>query len=90
MGRDEKCARFACPGGGETPKSPNARGGDDRQNPSFTMSISKARMLSHAAILCVVAFGEAGDGGARRDRTDDLKLAKLPLSQLSYGPVSPT
>src|SRR5690606_30632441 len=28
----------------------------------------------------------AKDGGARRDRTDDLKLAKLPLSQLSYGP----
>ena len=28
-----------------------------------------------------------GSGGARRDRTDDLKLAKLPLSQLSYGPV---
>ena len=27
------------------------------------------------------------NGGARRDRTDDLKLAKLPLSQLSYGPV---
>jgi len=27
-----------------------------------------------------------GPGGARRDRTDDLKLAKLPLSQLSYGP----
>ena len=26
------------------------------------------------------------DGGARRDRTDDLKLAKLALSQLSYGP----
>ena len=25
-------------------------------------------------------------GGAYRDRTDDLKLAKLPLSQLSYGP----
>ena len=24
-----------------------------------------------------------GDGGAYRDRTDDLKLAKLPLSQLS-------
>ena len=29
-----------------------------------------------------------GVGGARRDRTDDLKLAKLALSQLSYGPVS--
>ena len=27
------------------------------------------------------------DGGADRDRTDDLKLAKLALSQLSYGPV---
>jgi hypothetical protein len=27
-----------------------------------------------------------GIGGARRDRTDDLKLAKLALSQLSYGP----
>ena len=28
-----------------------------------------------------------GVGGADRDRTDDLKLAKLPLSQLSYGPT---
>jgi hypothetical protein len=27
------------------------------------------------------------NGGARRDRTDDLKLAKLALSQLSYGPI---
>jgi hypothetical protein len=26
------------------------------------------------------------DGGDRRDRTDDLKLAKLPLYQLSYVP----
>ena len=25
-------------------------------------------------------------GGGGRDRTDDLKLAKLPLSQLSYAP----
>ncbi len=28
-------------------------------------------------------------GGARRDRTDDLVLAKHALSQLSYGPFSP-
>jgi hypothetical protein len=28
----------------------------------------------------------SGLGGADRDRTDDLKLAKLALSQLSYGP----
>ena len=27
------------------------------------------------------------DGGGGRDRTDDLKLAKLPLSQLSYAPI---
>jgi hypothetical protein len=27
------------------------------------------------------------DGGASRDRTGDLKLAKLALSQLSYGPA---
>ena len=27
------------------------------------------------------------NGGGGRDRTDDLKLAKLPLSQLSYAPI---
>jgi hypothetical protein len=30
----------------------------------------------------------APSGGARRDRTDDLMLAKHALSQLSYGPVA--
>ena len=29
----------------------------------------------------------ACDGGGRRDRTDDLLLAKQALSQLSYAPV---
>ena len=29
-------------------------------------------------------------GGADRDRTDDLKLAKLALSQLSYSPKGKT
>jgi hypothetical protein len=29
------------------------------------------------------------NGGADRDRTGDLKLAKLALSQLSYGPLGP-
>lgn len=33
------------------------------------------------------SYQPAKIGGARRDRTDDLKLAKLALSQLSYGPV---
>jgi hypothetical protein len=32
------------------------------------------------------ANSAANSGGADRDRTDDLKLAKLALSQLSYGP----
>ena len=31
---------------------------------------------------------QAKRGGARRDRTDDLMLAKHALSQLSYGPVT--
>ena len=34
--------------------------------------------MPHQRLSCV--------GGASRDRTDDLKLAKLALSQLSYGP----
>ena len=39
--------------------------------------------LAHAYFLEFVR----GGGGARRDRTDDLLLAKQALSQLSYGPV---
>ena len=31
--------------------------------------------------------GATQDGGARRDRTDDLMLAKHALYQLSYGPL---
>ena len=42
-------------------------------------------LMSAAANRSCVA-GKTKNGGARRDRTDDLKLAKLPLSQLSYGP----
>ena len=35
--------------------------------------------------------GETNEvGGAGRDRTDDLLLAKQALSQLSYGPVIKT
>ena len=32
-------------------------------------------------------FVSQNAGGASRDRTGDLKLAKLALSQLSYGPI---
>jgi hypothetical protein len=44
----------------------------------------------HASIAmpgCATHSRKAKRGGARRDRTDDLMLAKHALSQLSYGPV---
>ena len=31
---------------------------------------------------------DSGPGGAGRDRTDDLRLAKPALSQLSYSPIA--
>jgi hypothetical protein len=34
------------------------------------------------------ADDDSGPGGAGRDRTDDLRLAKPALSQLSYSPVA--
>jgi hypothetical protein len=37
--------------------------------------------------MLVFISGNKKAGGASRDRTDDLKLAKLALSQLSYGPA---
>ena len=37
---------------------------------------------------CNSVISIARYGGARRDRTDDLMLAKHPLYQLSYGPLS--
>ena len=49
----------------------------------FTMTNSSADLRERKATKPEFP----GSGGARRDRTDDLKLAKLPLSQLSYGPV---
>ena len=39
-------------------------------------------LLNFISILYYYFF----NGGARRDRTDDLLLAKQALSQLSYGP----
>ena len=42
--------------------------------------------LFPSSVFVSIAALAARFGGARRDRTDDLKLAKLALSQLSYGP----
>jgi hypothetical protein len=65
-----------------------------KQIPSFTMSISITHACSAAKLVSEAGQAYPGlfimegclDGGDRRDRTDDLKLAKLPLSQLSYVP----
>src|SRR4051812_48008962 len=54
------------------------------------MSKSAKRKFPCASKLfdfSVVVVGDRPNGGARRDRTDDLMLAKHALSQLSYGPV---
>ena len=45
--------------------------------PGFALRATPGRLRSAS---------RAKPGGADRDRTDDLKLAKLALSQLSYGP----
>ncbi len=61
-------------------------------NLAFTMSIGLAdAWVTQSEALCLfplmhLAAGHQ-DGGADRDRTDDLMLAKHALSQLSYGPL---
>ena len=61
------------------------------QRPIFKLLL----LLPSSAIRAEGARGNPGDrvppehdGGADRDRTDDLRLAKPPLSQLSYSPDS--
>ena len=63
----------------------------------FTMTSDQARstqlattlqtFVSTAVFSALLREAPKGVGGAGRDRTDDLKLAKLPLSQLSYSPI---
>ena len=55
----------------------------------FTMSNTRAPCsIEQAARISKInrTFKDHPAGGARRDRTDDLMLAKHALSQLSYGP----
>ena len=53
------------------------------QNDTQSCPNSDCVSVDISAIWCLIPRF----GGADRDRTDDLKLAKLALSQLSYGPV---
>jgi hypothetical protein len=53
---------------------------------------NKRRLEAPILILNFLSFSRGqetaqGTGGAERDRTDDLLLAKQALSQLSYGPI---
>ena len=43
--------------------------------------------MPRAALIPDSWFRVCVAGGAKRDRTDDLLLAKQALSQLSYGPA---
>src|SRR5205807_3507628 len=59
----------------------------DRYDPLFTMSDNKS-VTTESRRTRRFSWTKITDpaGGARRDRTDDLLLAKQALSQLSYGP----
>jgi hypothetical protein len=49
---------------------------------------NKRRLEASILILNFSSFSRGQEtGGAERDRTDDLLLAKQALSQLSYGPI---
>src|SRR5579872_5974270 len=53
-----------------------------------SQKLRRDNLRSSKAGLPSRSRGAAKAGGARRDRTDDLLLAKQALSQLSYGPES--
>ena len=46
----------------------------------------RTKPFGHGKTHCTQLIKMQEIGGARRDRTDDLLLAKQALSQLSYGP----
>ena len=69
-----------------------ARGCSPRSNARsdliFTMSDNTClrHEPGHEFVFSWTRYQQHQNGGARRDRTDDLMLAKHALSQLSYGP----
>ena len=71
-----------------SPKSNSQRPG------SNAMTIPFGHLARHYSTYCScllahMLFSKIGLGcGADRDRTDDIQLAKLALSQLSYGPLN--
>src|SRR6266550_2817286 len=67
--------------------SPSSR----RPGSSAAPWLTGACRTTHSCLLAHMQFSKiANPGGADRDRTDDIQLAKLALSQLSYGPMTQT
>jgi len=86
--RPVNCARFACrarSGARGRLRSHADRMISIQTNPFFTMSKSQTP-CAYAGETDARVVTVHENGGADRDRTGDLKLAKLALSQLSYGP----
>ncbi len=64
------------------------RGNPPLPDPGSLRAGSRFSSWRHITAASAQHMARGRPGGASRDRTDDLKLAKLALSQLSYGPVS--
>ena len=60
--------------------------GSSSNKPSIHNVRNQADATKASAKPCSQVQNQHQSGGARRDRTDDLMLAKHALSQLSYGP----
>ena len=56
------------------------------KNLTYSLLFEEKHEQTIAVRWLAIAFQ---NGGARRDRTDDLLRAKQALSQLSYGPATP-
>ena len=65
-------------------------GDNGSSSPPSLFELRRAASADKSRRLASRSREAAQAGGARRDRTDDLKLAKLALSQLSYGPIEKT
>jgi hypothetical protein len=64
----------------------NRTGGEPRSSPQTLFTNDFFLHLYSTPLPGDNPKGLRGDGGAGRDRTDDILLAKQALSQLSYGP----
>jgi hypothetical protein len=53
---------------------------------SIRLAPCRAISTSHSCVLFLAGKATGKAGGARRDRTADLLLAKQAFSQLNYGP----